>query len=82
MSAWRRCRPCPRPCEGLGQQPGPLLQKLLGWQGASWLPSAAHTHSISWSSEARIFPRQLQQHLLHQCYFLLSFLAASFKNEV
>lgn len=35
MSAWRRCRPCPHPCEGLGH----LLRKWLVWRWASWLSS-------------------------------------------
>lgn len=54
MSAWRRCKPCPHPSEGLGQQPGHLLQKLLGWQGASWLPSCC-AHSVSPSLLRHVF---------------------------
>lgn len=60
-SAWRRYRPCPRPCEGLRQQPGHLLQKLLHWQRTSWLPTFM---ASLWYPEARVLPRWLQQ-LLH-----------------
>lgn len=79
---------------GRGASPAPAHVKDLG--AATWVPAPEAVglaggqlaalllliHSISQFPEACIFPRQLQQHLLHPCCFLLSFLALSPKNEV
>lgn len=55
-NAWRKYEPCLYPCEGLGQQPGPQLRKLLGWQQANQPHPLLSTHSISPVPEQVFFP--------------------------